>query len=479
MARGHQWLIGTGVVLALAAALALIAAGAQASLAEDGTIYVDADAPGPTHDGSSWDFAYTGLQDALETAGSGQQIWVAAGVYTPTWQFDAANPRSATFQMKNGVAIYGGFDPSADDVAWEDRDWVNNVAILSGDIGTQGDPDDNAHHVFYHPGGLDGTAILDGFTITGGNADGPFPGDSGGGMHNDGSSPMLANCTFDGNSALMNGGGLYNEDGSSPVLTNCTFTGNSAGASGGGVHDWLSSSVLTDCTFAGNSADLGGGMATWSYSSVTLTDCTFVGNVADTDGGGMFNEYYASPALTNCTFQGNTAGDEGGGMYNYYSSSPTLTNCTFAGNSADQYGGGIYNISDSSPSLTNCILWGDTAGGLPDEMYNADDSSTPAISYGDIQGGCDAISHCVCGDGNIDADPLFVDPDNGDFHLGPGSPCIDAGNNTAPDPLGLPDYDYEGDARIIDGDGDGDPIVDMGVDEARFRVYLPLVLRGY
>ena len=69
-----------------------------------------------------------------------------------------------------------------------------------------------------------------------------------------------------------------------------------------------------------------------------------------------------------------------------------------------------------------------------------------------------------------------MDPGNGDFHLGPGSPCIDAGTNAAPI---LPPYDFEGDTRIIDGDGDGTPTVDMGVDEVPIRAYLPLVLKGY
>ncbi len=136
MVHGRRWLIGTLVVGALAAALALTTPGGQESVAAPGQtrIYVDADAQGPTHDGSTWDFAFTELQDALGMAGPGDQIWVAAGTYTPTWLFDEADPRSATFQMENGVAIYGGFDPTIGDIAWEDRDWVNHETILSGDL---------------------------------------------------------------------------------------------------------------------------------------------------------------------------------------------------------------------------------------------------------------------------------------------------------------------------------------------------------
>jgi len=73
------------------------------------------------------------------------------------------------------------------------------------------------------------------------------------------------------------------------------------------------------------------------------------------------------------------------------------------------------------------------------------------------------------GMGNIDLDPLFVDAAGGDLHLGTGSPCIDEGSNAAPN---LPPYDFEGDPRILDGDGDLVAVVDMGVDEAPGEVIL-------
>ncbi|MCP4543949.1 MAG: right-handed parallel beta-helix repeat-containing protein, partial [Chloroflexi bacterium] len=307
------------------------------------TIYVDAGATGADN-GGSWLDAYTDLQDALNEAQPGYTILVAEGTYKPSVEHAAAGDRYKSFQMKKGVAIYGGFNPSAGCVKWEDRDWVNNVTILSGDIGEQGVTSDNCYNVFYHPTRtLRETAILDGFTITGGN------------------------------------NGMYNYDRSSPTLTNCIFSANS--------------------------------------------------------GNGMYNYYVSSPTLTNCIFSANS----GNGMYNYYVSSPTLTNCIFSAN-----GGGMYNNDRSSPTLTNCILWGNTTA----EISNR--SSSPDVTFCDIRGG-------YTGEGNIDADPLFVDPANGDFHLGPCSPCIDAGDNSAPK---LPTHDFEGDDRIFNN------LVDMGIDEA-------------
>ncbi|HSR33546.1 MAG TPA: right-handed parallel beta-helix repeat-containing protein, partial [Anaerolineae bacterium] len=347
----------------LAVALALSAAGGQESLAADGIIYVDADATA-LGNGTSWEDAYTTLQPALDGAVTGDQIWVAVGIYTPTHEFSPGDPRSATFQLKNGVALYGGFDPSVGDVDWEDRDWVNNVTILSGELGDPGNAD-NSYHVFYHPSAsaLDSTAVLDGFKITGGNASGGSQHNWGGGMHNRDSSPTVANCTFAGNSATQYGGGMFNFFSCSPAVTNCTFSDNSA------------------------------------YR-----------------GGGMYS-HVSSPAVTNCTFSGNSAGVDGGGMYND-NSSPQLTNCTFSGNSTSGSGGAIHNWY-SSLAVTNSILWGDS----PDEISNS--SSGSMVTYSDVQGGSD-------GTGNIDEEPLFVDPGIGDYHLSPGSPCIDTGTNGAP-----------------------------------------------
>jgi parallel beta-helix repeat protein len=282
-------------------------------------IYVDADATG-ANNGTSWADAYTDLQTALAAANSGNEIWVAAGTYKPTTDTD----REATFQLKNGVALYGGF--AGGETAWDQRDWETNVTILSGDIGTPGDNSDNSYHVVTG-NDTDSTAVLDGFTVTGGNADGWDPADwGGGGMYNDGGNPRLNNCTFSGNFAWI-GGGMFN-DASNPTLTNCTFSANSTWI-GDGMYNDASNPTLDNCTFSGNQID---GMYN-SHSNPTLDNCTFSGNQYF----GMRN-YYSSPTVTNCTFSDN----QGDGMYNGDYSSPTVTDCTFSNNQGNGMHNGVF-----------------------------------------------------------------------------------------------------------------------------------------
>jgi hypothetical protein len=291
-------------------------------------------------------------------------------------------------------------------------------------------------------------SVLDGFTITNGNAI------NGGGMCNVESSPTVTNCIFTGNWASY-GGGIYIESGC-PTVANCILTNNSVDFEGGGMYNKSCSPTVIDCIFTENSAGDGGGMHNKS-SNPTITNCTFGGNECFFLGGGIQNLDHSSPTVTNCTFTGNSCLAYGGGMYNEYYSSPTVTNCTFTGNSASA-GGGMYNVSHINSTVTNCILWNDTPG----EIYN--DNSTPTVTYCCVQGG-------YSGTGNIDEDPCFLDPLNDDYHLTYASPCIDAGDNYAPY---LPATDFEGDPRIFPSDGKGmcllgspPPVafVDMGADE--------------
>ena len=423
------------------------------SVAAAGVRYAKEVATG-TQDCLSWANACT-LQTALTGAVEGDEIWVAAGTHTP------GTDRSASFRLINGVALYGGFTGA--ETRREGRDFSVNETILSGDIGLKDDVSDNVYHVVTGSE-IDNTAVLDGFTITGGNANGDYPDTLGGGLYLDHGNPTLANLTVRNNTALVNGGGILNGN-SSPKLTNVVFRNNSALSSGGGMANWnLSHPVLKDVVFANNSALYdGGGMVNHNQSSPTLNGVVFIENAAVSDGGGMSNYADSHPVIVNVTFRGNSA-HFGGGMMNRHNCSPILTNVTFSGNSATSLGGGLCNFDSSSPTIWNSIFWGNTAD-LGPQIF-IDDSVTIVSSV--IQGGCPDWGMC----GRvIDTDPLLgsIGVWGGSvpsIPLLPGSPAIDAGDNTvcpAVDSRGLP----RNDGRC-----------DIGAYEWAPRTfYLPLVAR--
>ncbi len=363
-------------------------------------------------DGATWETAYKYLTDAFESANTGDEIRVAGGTYRPDiyrrW-YGWSKDRNATFQLKNGVAIYGGYagigalDP-------DERNFELYESILTGDLDENDGPTWNYGENSYHvvtASGTEPNAILDGFTITRGLADGfsPEPTYHGGGMYNDNGSPTLVNCIFERNYARRSPG-LYNCNGSDPNIINCTFTNNLGGSWLGGkgaLYNENSNPVVTNCTFTEN---FNGGMYN-EYSNVIVTNCLFTGNevggmgngnsspiVTDcifTDNDYGMNNWQSSPKVINCTFTENVCGmsngesnpmvsnctfsgnsnmtdrwdGEGGGMWNYQSN-PVVTDCNFIENSAD-YGGGMYNDGDmyndigSRPLLTNCMFIGNSA----------------------------------------------------------------------------------------------------------------------
>ncbi len=442
-------------------------------------------------DGTSWATAYGTLQEALEDPNLfddvSDEIWVAQGIYLPTATIDPFDDRTATFQMKNDLAIYGGFPPSGEpNLVTRDPELFET--ILSGDIGMTGDPNNYCYHVFYHPNdlALDGTAILDGFTVAYGNADyGMDPNDyyHGGGMYNYNCAPKILNCHFRDNQSIDDGAGIYsylNKDGVSlaPLRAiDCTFSDNTCGTNGGGggIHVDYGKVDVRNCMFINNSAQYGGGLEcynTASYQSTKIINCRFLGNTATVEGGAFAIGFVNEPYMTNCLFSGNHA-DEKGGAMRLSETNMHLTNCTFWNNSADSAGGAIRSEPDNDqyvPDIANCILWGNTApsGSQISNLYYAAD-----VTYCDIEGWSG-------GTGNINADPLFVDPygldgepgtEDDDLRLFDGSQCADAGDNDAL--LGWITTDLDGNPRYLDDTtmpdtGNGTPpIVDMGAYEYR------------
>ena len=369
------------------------------------TLYVDASVAN-TGNGETWASAFKTLDEALYVAWNCpdvNRINVATGAYIPSRkpyntdgsEMTTTDNRDKTFHLRNGVAMYGGY-PAGGSAT---QDVAANPTILSGDfngndvvtgsgstLSITGNTE-NALHVVLSISD-DATTILDGFMVSGGNANGSgsitvesilvFK-NNGGGMYNISSSPSITNTTFSGNAATY-GGGMFNYS-SSPTITNATFSGNTA-AQGGGMFNRDSSPTITNTTFSGNTATNGSGGGMYNDdSNPTITNTTFSGNAASSNGGGMYNDYSSSPNITNTTFSGNAAINSGGGMFNG-SSSPNITNTTFSGNAANQ-GGGMYNYVSSSPTITNATFSGNSAssgGG----MYNY--SSSPTITNATFSG---------------------------------------------------------------------------------------------
>jgi predicted outer membrane repeat protein len=324
------------------------------------TLYVDQQLTHGNNNGSSWANAFQGdlgLQNALALAGPGDTIDVAEGIYIP------GNSATSTFQLIDNVTIQGGFISGG---ASAPNPTLYPTYLNGGGMN---------YHVVTGSGTND-TAILDGFTIEGGNADGSGENSNGAGVYNNDGSPTIESCTFVNNDAAGAGGAASNENAASPLFANCLFYDNSAAYFGGAIYNWNADS-----------------------SSV--------------------------PNLLNCAFYSNTAPD-GGAIYDNGGASYAL-NCSFTQNTASNGEGGAIYVSGTTTTLTNCILWNDTASGDPSGSYE--------IYFFSWSGGgvsatsCDIEGGGFSGTGNINSNPLFAS--GSDLQLQDGSPAIQSGDYAA------------------------------------------------
>ncbi len=366
-------------------------------------LYVTENGGTSLKDGNSWETAYdkTQLQQAIDQACT--EIWVAAGTYYPTTEAGGSGDRYKTYQMKEGIAIYGGFagnESSTYDKSL--RDFQTNETILSGDIGNIGDISDNCYHIFYHPNGLGLTSatLIDGFTISDGNANG-----------------------F--NNPHNEGGGIYSYN-NSPEIKNCIFKNNNA---------WT----------------IGGAYANW-YGASHFINCRFSSNTSSHDGAGFFN-FPADATLTNCLIDGNHADRFGGGIYNQ-DASINLINTTICNNQSGADGGGIYNwASGKNPTINNSIFWGNSATGNGNQIYI--EYGNLILNYSCYSNGSNDISGSITPTNCITSNPLFVNSGSEDFRLLGNSPAVNSGNNS----YNATATDIRGEARIQD------VTIDMGAYE--------------
>lgn len=284
------------------------------------TIYVRQGAAG---DGTSWNSATGDLAAALNKAVAGTEVWVAYGTYKPT---NSSN-REASFQVKDGVKLYGNF--SGTETTIEQRTSANGATILSGEIGQPGQADNCYNVVFIKNAGA--STVIDGFIITAGNANSQATDGNktrcGGGMFIDGengsSKPTISNCEFRNNLG-RDGAAVYNNGRRgecSPVFVNCIFNSNEAGLDGGAMYNdgrlkGKSSPTLTNCKFERNMGTYGGAICNATEDgtcNLTLDNCTFSENAAYLRGGAVFSlngDEKCYLELMNCKFTSNYPDDQ-------------------------------------------------------------------------------------------------------------------------------------------------------------------------
>lgn len=244
------------------------------------------------------------------------------------------------------------------------------------------------------------------------------------------------------------------------TVTGGTGTDFGAGTVGGGIVISNSDPYVTNCWFVNNHAALGGGGMATVNSKAVVANCHFRQNTSKSGGGGLFIFGNAKPTLAHCLFVENIATFGGGGMLNNGADS-FLANCVFHANSPSQ----IRLVAGSNATILNCIVWGSPVSSI---VLN---DSTATVMFSDIETG-------FAGTGNIVADPLFVDVDNLDLRLSPGSPCIDAGISLATE------FDLDGHARVLDDPATGDTgigfpvVIDMGAYEFGSSPPCPADLSG-
>ncbi|MCW5923520.1 MAG: right-handed parallel beta-helix repeat-containing protein, partial [Saprospiraceae bacterium] len=253
------------------------------------------------NNGSSWADAYADLHAALAAAQPGDEVWVAEGEYRPT----TGTARDIYFDLKSGVALYGGFAGTEADLA--QRDWQAHPTVLSGDIGTAGDSTDNSYTILYM-GEPDSLTVVDGLVFRFGQADYPgvaaadLPRMAGGALfvmaRDEEAYCTVSNCRFERNYARLHGGAVY-VDGSgtgsvAPTFRDCVFERNRAGQDGGGLYRngcaWVDRMDFEGCRFTGNLAGRnGGGLFVLDAERTDVIDvyrCEFAQNDAVMGGGG-------------------------------------------------------------------------------------------------------------------------------------------------------------------------------------------------
>lgn len=411
--------------------------------ANAGIVYVNSQATG-SNNGSNWTNAYTEIQPAIASANSGDEIWVASGVYYPTADIigntSPTDPRTKVILIDKEITLYGGF--SGSETLLSQRDWTTNETVFSGDIGITGSEIDNSLFVFRVTANaqIDGVSIKDAYQINAGL----------------GSALQIFNTDFTIKNSLIsdnfstNGAGmLINQStipSSSVVVDNCHFYSNNAENKGAGIDMSNGNILITNCIFDSNTAGYGTSIVLQQGSTINekskIVNCLFTNNHSYTYGG-MSVFSYSRPAgveIVNCTMTNNTCD----------ATDPTLA--------------GSIRSNNVNFTVQNTILWDnnpfqESGGDLT--KFTVDNS----IIYGGFTG-----------NNNLSTDPLFSNVTNNDFTLQATSGAIDAGDTTGFSNI-IPLTDLNGNSRYFNG-------IDIGayelsstpctvnIPDANFKAYL-------
>lgn len=403
-------------------------------------IYVNAVATG-ANDGSNWTNAFLDLQDALSlarTLSCVQEIWVAAGTYTP-----AATDRTILFDLVNDVDMYGGF-PNTGNPTMADRDVVVHQSILSGEINGP-TRTDNSYHIF-RANNFSNHTIFDGFRIERGyyklnNNTNSLPSSYGAGRwHGPG---KISNCVFDNNFSFYYAGALT---AITVEIDKCTFQNNEAPWRGGAL-EVQNNVVVKNCRFYNNGS--AGGGAVHMAGQSAFYNCIFKNNFARTplywshstgnpfsdnfaQGGAFYHNPYAAPytgplKMINCTFFGNYGVNAQGGTFATEDAGPgmqlqffncIIRNSNVSGNQCeDPFGSGMFNAPCMGPIGTS---------GTPGAVVDFYDCNLQSTSSGQFTWNVATNFY-----GNTQTtNPQFNNTGTNDFRLQATSPSINAGNST-------------------------------------------------